>query len=153
MAVKNDYKNFVPPLSGRKFKITDNGDGTVSIEDVTEYAQVGDIWGAGDANTFSNAINKSDGNRCEIVNEPYTILASGWAENAVEMRKEYVLAHPSIREDNFPRIVLPNSLGGKVNLSVLPRPANGSMMLYTTDTAPDENITVQLIIEEVRWIE
>lgn len=153
MAVKNDYKNYAPPLSGRKFKITDNGDGTVSIEDVTDYAQVGDIWGAGDANTFANAINKSNGNRCEIVNEPYTILASGWTENDEEMRKEYVLEHSAIKADNFPRIVLPNSLAGKVALAGLPRPDDGKWTLYTFGAAPVENIEVQLIIEEVRWID
>lgn len=153
MAVKNDYKNYAPPLSGRRFRITDNGDGTVSIEDVTEYAQVGDIWGAGDANTFANAINKSNGNRCEIVNEPYTILASGWVENETELRKEYVLIHSAIKADNFPRIVLPNTLAGKINLAVEPRPQDGSMLLYTTSTAPTEDIEVQLIIEEVRWLD
>ena len=30
----------------RKFTITDNGDGTYSIEDVTEYTQIGSDFGA-----------------------------------------------------------------------------------------------------------
>ena len=95
---------------------------------------------------------RTDGVRCEIVNEPYTILASGWVENDAEMRKEYTLAHTRITQENFPRVVLPNSLGGKMSLSVLPRPMEGSILLYTTGVAPAEDIVVQLMIEEVRRI-
>lgn len=48
------YKDFIPPASGRVYSITAVGDGTSRIEDVTQYIQEGDTWGAGDAN------NKSD---------------------------------------------------------------------------------------------
>lgn len=48
------YKDFIPPDTGRVYSITALGDGTSKIEDVTEYLQRGDTWGAGDAN------NKAD---------------------------------------------------------------------------------------------
>lgn len=45
------YKDFIPPESGRVYSITAVGDGTSRIEDVTQYVQEGDTWGAADANS------------------------------------------------------------------------------------------------------
>lgn len=153
MAVKNDYKNFVPPLSGRKFKIIDNGDGTVSIEDVTEYAQVGDIWGAGDANAFAEAVNSLNNARVQTYNAPYTILASGWVENAETARTEYRVENAEISTSSYPKIVLPNVVAGQYSISSDPEPYDGYMLLFTNDIAPTENIEARLIIEEVVEIE
>lgn len=56
MALKTDYKDDV--LSGeRKYVIVDNGDGTVSLRDVTQYTQVGDSFGALDINNTNEAVN------------------------------------------------------------------------------------------------
>ncbi len=56
MALKTDYKDDV--LSGeRKYVIVDNGDGTVSFRDVTQYTQVGDSFGALDINNTNEAVN------------------------------------------------------------------------------------------------
>lgn len=153
MAVKNDYKNYAPPLSGRKFKIIDNGDGTVSIEDVTEYAQVGDIWGAGDANAFAAAINGFSGARVQTYNAPYTLLASGWVENTELSRKEYKVENAEITTDSIPRIVLPNSVAGHYSMASDPVPYDGYMLIYTTDIAPTIDIEARLIIEEVVSLE
>lgn len=40
----------IPPVTGRKYNIISNGDGTSSITDVTVYEQEGTPWGASDAN-------------------------------------------------------------------------------------------------------
>lgn len=88
---------------------------------------------------------------CEIVNEPVTIRASGWVENVGEMRSEYVLEHPSIKADNNVKVVLPNSWAGKTDLGVLPVHTDGSVTLYSNQaTTTEKDITVQLIIKEVR---
>lgn len=56
MALKTDYKDDV--LSGeRKYVIVENGDGTVSLRDVTQYTQVGDSFGALDINNTNEAVN------------------------------------------------------------------------------------------------
>ena len=56
--LKTDYKG--DSYSGkRKFKMTENSDGTVSFEDVTPYTQTGDDFGAATLNTFATAINES----------------------------------------------------------------------------------------------
>ena len=44
MSLKTDFKN--DKFAGkRKYAVTENGDGTVSFDDVTEYETVGDIYG------------------------------------------------------------------------------------------------------------
>lgn len=56
--LKTNYKN--DAYSGkRKFKMTENSDGTVSFEDVTPYTQTGDNFGAAELNSFATAINES----------------------------------------------------------------------------------------------
>ena len=57
MALKTNYKDYLPPETGRKFKITDAGSGLSSIEDATEYLQQGDTFGAEDINATNRQVN------------------------------------------------------------------------------------------------
>lgn len=41
----------------RKYSMITNSDGTVSLEDVTEYLQVGDDFGAYDVNSITTNVN------------------------------------------------------------------------------------------------
>lgn len=66
--------------------MTNNADGTVSLTDVTQYTQTGDVWGAGDANNFGAAINQ---NATDITTKAdktkkvsVALPASGWVGNA-----------------------------------------------------------------------
>lgn len=55
----------------RKYNMIDNGDGTVSFEDVTEYTITGSEYGAGQVNTQNAAINAKvtlGGTNVETVN-------------------------------------------------------------------------------------
>ena len=56
MALKEDYKDAV--FAGlRKYKMLDNGDGTVSPVDMTEYETAGDKFGAKDVNAITKMVN------------------------------------------------------------------------------------------------
>lgn len=56
-ALRTDYKDDV--FSGsRKYRMIDNGDGTVSFSDQTQYVQVGDTYGASEINEQNKAINE-----------------------------------------------------------------------------------------------
>ncbi len=58
--LKTDYKDDVLNTEvneQRKYKTIDNGDGTISLEDATEYLQQGDSFGAEDLNKMNQAIN------------------------------------------------------------------------------------------------
>ena len=55
MALKEDYKDAV--FAGlRKYKMLDNGDGTVSPVDMTEYETAGDKFGAKDVNAITKTV-------------------------------------------------------------------------------------------------
>lgn len=59
MALKTDYKDDI--FSGnRKYAQIDNGDGTISFTDQTEYDQVGDTFGATQINEIDGKINGHD---------------------------------------------------------------------------------------------
>lgn len=57
MSLKTDYKDDIPKTAQRKYELINNDDGTVSLQDVTEYTQVGDTFGAGDINKTNKAVN------------------------------------------------------------------------------------------------
>lgn len=59
--LKVDYADDVLDTSQntrRKFNVINNPDGTISLEDVTEYLTKGDSFGAGDINETNGAINQ-----------------------------------------------------------------------------------------------
>jgi len=56
--LKTDYKDYIAPSTGRKYKPTYNTDGTITFEDVTEYQQTGDQLGAAGINAITAAINR-----------------------------------------------------------------------------------------------
>ena len=56
-ALRTDYKDDV--FSGnRKYTMVNNGDGTVSFVDETQYTQVGDTYGASEINEQNTVINE-----------------------------------------------------------------------------------------------
>lgn len=58
MSLKTDYKDAIPPSTGRVYRHTYNTtDGTMTLEDVTEYEQVGDAFGAADINAVNEVAN------------------------------------------------------------------------------------------------
>ena len=71
MALKTDYKNFIPPEDGRKYQILANVDGSSQINDITQYVQAGDTFGAADINATNAAVNALD----EKSNSFYSLTA------------------------------------------------------------------------------
>lgn len=60
MALKENYKDDILDTSQnvkRKYQMENNGDGTVSFTDVTEYTQQGDSFGASDMNATNGKVN------------------------------------------------------------------------------------------------
>lgn len=72
MALKTNYKEDVLATANtkRKYNMITNDDGTVSFEDVTEYQQTGDNFGAADINTTNMAVNNiTDGESTPIAKD------------------------------------------------------------------------------------
>ena len=49
---KKIFKNYVPDEKGIRYKMTPNTDGTVSLDDVTNYSAIGDAADAAALNSF-----------------------------------------------------------------------------------------------------
>lgn len=62
MALKTDYKEDILASGNtkRKYNMITNDDGTVSFEDVTDYEQTGDTFGAADINNTNTEIQNLD---------------------------------------------------------------------------------------------
>lgn len=71
MVLKTDYKDAMYD-GARKWRITQNADGTSGIADETSYTQDGDQFGANDINATNKAIN-----HINHVTE-VTLTADGW---------------------------------------------------------------------------
>lgn len=58
MSLKTDYRN--DKFAGkRKYRMTQSTDGTVILDDVTQYETVGDIFNADDINSTNRAVNET----------------------------------------------------------------------------------------------
>jgi hypothetical protein len=69
MALKENYKDDILDTSQnvkRKYQMENNGDGTVSFTDVTEYTQQGDSFGSGDINATNGKVNTLESDIGEI---------------------------------------------------------------------------------------
>lgn len=61
MSLRTDYKDDILDTSvneKRKYNLITNSDGTVSFEDVTEYSQVGDLFGGADISRTNEEVNR-----------------------------------------------------------------------------------------------
>ena len=61
MALPTNYKDDVlgDSMDGkRRYRVIENSDGTISLEDVTEYSQTGSDFGAFDINQINEEVNK-----------------------------------------------------------------------------------------------
>ena len=79
MSLKTDYKDAMFP-GKRKYRMVQNEDGTVSFDDVTEYTQQGDRFGAKDINDTNTAVElKFDS---DDVVDPMLANQTGFASDA-----------------------------------------------------------------------
>ena len=71
--LKTTYKDDVLNTSAnekRKYNMITNEDGTVSLEDATDYSQVGDSFGAADINATNEKVNELNTNLSQIKYTP-----------------------------------------------------------------------------------
>ena len=78
--LKTDYKDYIPPESGKRYIITTDSQGYSTIQDATEYTQEGDTFGANDINTTNNTINNLTAADVGAVSQTVYELApqNGW---------------------------------------------------------------------------
>lgn len=55
--LKTDYKDDILSSAKREYEMIQNDNGTISLEDVSAYAQIGDNFGGADINATNSAVN------------------------------------------------------------------------------------------------
>ena len=73
----------------RRYRVYENTDGTIELEDVTEYSQVGDAFGAGQINSTNTEVNKKF-DKIMLVRDLDTISAitkEGYAPDALAIKE------------------------------------------------------------------
>lgn len=86
MSLKTDYQDAM--YAKRKFRMENNGDGTVSLSDATSYTQEGTPFGANDVNAITRSVNA-------LYQETIvTIPANAWSSSAPYSQKVTI---PSIK--------------------------------------------------------
>ena len=124
MALKTNYKDDIPISDLRKYQMRDNGDGTVSFVDVTEYEQEGDTFGAGDINATNQEVNEKL-DSADIV-DPALATVLGFAADAKltgyalgELTKNLLkityIYNSFTMEAGVERIITPEVAGCKIN--------------------------------------
>lgn len=110
MALKTDYKD--DSYEGkRKYLLIENGDGTYSLDDVTDYKVIGDFFTGYDMNATNKAVNKAadtivvlEGDVEKIKSVKHAVfLPSMWSESAPYTQTVSV---PGIKESDNPVISL-----------------------------------------------
>lgn len=104
--LKTNYQNAIPATEHRKYTMINNPDGTVSLVDVTEYEQEGDLFAATDINTTNAAVNAKD-NKSTF--HSLTLNAVSW--NGASAPFQYNLTVPGVIASNGSKqeLYLPSS--------------------------------------------
>lgn len=103
MSLKTDYKDDILAVGNlRKYQMIQNNDGTVSFQDVTQYEQTGDVFGAGDINRTNQAVNEKFDSG-DVV-DPMETTVPGFAADALAVKNQF----------NEQNKKIPNMLYGKI---------------------------------------
>ena len=88
MSLKTDYKDDILAVGNlRKYQMIQNNDGTVSFQDVTQYEQTGDVFGAGDINRTNQAVNEKFDSG-DVV-DPMLTTEPGFAADAYQTKLQF----------------------------------------------------------------
>ena len=88
MSLKTDYKDDILAVGNlRKYQMIQNDDGTVSFQDVTQYEQTGDVFGAGDINKTNQAVNEKFDSG-DVV-DPMLTTEPGFAADAYQTKLQF----------------------------------------------------------------
>lgn len=162
MSLRTDYKNDIY-TGKRKYLLTDNGDGTYTIDDVTAYVQDGDVFSADDINATNKAVNKNIDDIAQVAldlvnglndlkNVKYaTFPANGWSASVPFTQTVSVAG---ILETDTPIVALSVEKGlSKAAESALEKAfgyvsvaetGNGTLTMYCNSSRPETTFTVAI---------
>lgn len=99
--MKNDWKDDIFTETHRKYRMIQNDDGTVSFEDVTEYTQQGDAFGAKELNEIGDEVNRIQGQKA------IALTVSGWTGSAAPFEQTVSVTGITSADVPVPGIIYP----------------------------------------------
>lgn len=113
MALKTDYKDyeFQQGETLRRYRMIENDDGTISLEDVTQYEVIGDDYSANDANATNVEVNKNAENIETALNNLYrpNLLINGDFQINQRGQESYEVNNNNIYTFDVWRIIASNT--------------------------------------------
>lgn len=137
MALKENYKDDILDVSvntKRKYRMTENADGTISLDDETVYTQEGDSFGASDINAITEAVNNNSGMPVgTIATFDGTTLPSGFEPYQTEEQRAIAQINDNLNGFKF----YPTGTGivGLIADDSPYKDANGKYVIWGTPTA------------------
>jgi hypothetical protein len=131
MALKENYKDDILDTSQnvkRKYQMENNGDGTVSFTDVTEYTQQGDSFGASDMNATNGKVNTLESDIGEI-NDNLTVQDYTATETVLALAIDEYIAQATISDSETKRInLIKSSLDWNMEITRIGSNYNGTVI-------------------------
>lgn len=135
--MKTDWKDDMFAGAHRKYNMIENDDGTVSFEDVTEYTQQGDVFGAKELNEIGEEVNAHQHDAEDITSGTLPIARGGTGgATAAEAREAlgvaYGTAAGTVCQGNDSRLnnartpTAHNHAAGDINSGTLPVARGGT---------------------------
>ncbi len=150
MSLKTDYKDAIPPSTGRVYRPTYNSDGTMTLEDVTEYDQTGDAFGAADINATNTKANTLDTEKLNA-----KTVRAGMATlvyyNNYELRATVTFAAP-MADTNYAVVATSQDNyaggGGQNGMSILAKTVNG----FVVQQSDGRGLYTSGSVQHAAWI-
>lgn len=146
--LKTNYKDDVLDTSKntkRKYNTIQNSDGTISLEDVTEYTQKGDDFGAADINATNAKVNEVNTNLTELTDsgnvQSFSIGEDGFPYITYKVGADSVTKKLGKMEMNS-AIFSPNSLEQTA-------PCSGQVMAFGNYTSVSAKDNFTLLINGI----
>lgn len=137
---RTDYKNdklLVAENTKRKYKVTENSDGTVSLEDVTSYEVKGDSFGADEVNAIHEELNSTSEKIEEAVSTINQSLTLDFSNASEDVQNVNTLLQ-NLLDKFYPKIFS----FIKTSISDWSRTRNTSVSIMPTLSIADERITL-----------
>lgn len=138
MSLKTDYKDDILAVGNlRKYQMIQNNDGTVSFQDVTQYEQTGDVFGAGDINRTNQAVNEKFDSG-DVV-DPMLTTEPGFAADAYQTKLQFDEQNKKLNNEYYGIV---GSLFASTLCNSLSRKGNQVNILLVFDTTMTRDTTV-----------
>lgn len=148
MALKTDYKDDVLDVTQnekRKYRIINNDDGSVSLEDVTVYLQNGDSFGASEINMINKGVNGVS--NALITVENVAVAPDSWVVSSdyTDYPNKAEISVDGVTDAYIPDVTFDVADANSGNFAPVAKTGGGTVAIYAK-IAPFEEVKILSIV-------